>query len=61
MQVETGAVSQDLELWISRFSVEDGYNLVARAERTVQELHVVTKLPPEEMRNIVQTVLKLLL
>lgn len=54
-------MSQDLELWISRFSVEDGYNLVARAERTVQELHVTTQLPPEEMRNIVQTVLKLLL
>ena len=58
---EKRAVSQDLELWISRDAVEDGYNLVARSERIVQELHVSTLLHSAEMRAIVQRVLQRLL
>lgn len=55
---EKRAVSQDLELWISREAVEDGYNLVARAERIVQELHVTTKLSSADMKSVVQRVLQ---
>ena len=38
--------------------VEDGYNLVARAGRTVQEVHVTTELPLDQMKAAVQRVLK---
>ena len=54
-------MSQDLELWISREAVTDGFNLVARAERMVQELHVTTQLSAPEMRNVVQEILQQLL
>lgn len=50
--------AQDLELWISKEVVEDGYNLVARAGRTVQEVHVTTELPLDQMKAAVQRVLK---
>lgn len=59
--LEKRAVSQDLELWISREGVADGFNLVARAERTVQELHVTTQLSAQEMKRVVQAVLQQLL
>ena len=42
--VEQRVVSQDLELWLTNVVVEDGYNLLARAGRQVQEIHVVTGL-----------------
>ena len=58
---EKRAVSQDLELWISREAVTDGFNLVARAERTVQELHVATQLHASDMKRVVQKVLQKLL
>ena len=51
-------VLQDLELYISKEVVEGGYNLVARAGRTVQEVHVTTDLPLDEMKAAVQRVLK---
>lgn len=49
---------QDLELWISKEVLDDGYNLVTRAGRTVQELKVTTKLPLEEMKSAIQRVLQ---
>jgi hypothetical protein len=52
------ALLQDLELWISREVVTDGYNLVARAGRVVQEIHVETDKTLEEMKTIVGEVLK---
>ena len=55
---EKRAVSQDLELWISREGVTDGFNLVARSERTVQELHVATQLSAQDMKQVVQKVLQ---
>lgn len=54
---EKRAVSQDLELWISRDVVADGYTLVARAGRLVQEIHVTTAMGPEEIRGAVTRVL----
>ena len=55
---EKRAVSQDLELWMSKEAVEDGYNVVVRAGRLVQEVHVVTRMPAEEMKAAVQRVLR---
>ncbi len=51
-------MSQDLELWISKEVVEDGYNLVVRTGRLVQEIHVRTQLPGEGMKECVQRVLR---
>ena len=48
---------QDLELWLSKEVVEDGFNLVARAGKLVQEVHVVTKLSSDEMKDAIQRVL----
>lgn len=55
---ERRTVSQDLELWISKEVVAGGYNLLARAGRVVQEIHVETGLEPGEMKAAVQRVLK---
>lgn len=55
---ERRTVSQDLELWMSREAVSDGFNLVARAGRVVQEIHVSTGMDADEMRAAVQRVLK---
>lgn len=55
---ERRTVSQDLELWISREVVQDGYNLVARAGRIVQEIHVTTALESGDMKAAVQRVLQ---
>lgn len=54
---EKRTVSQDLELWMSREQITDGYNLVARAGRMVQEIHVATDMSAGEMREAVQRVL----
>ena len=54
---EKRAVSQDLELWISREVVADGYTLVARSGRLVQEIHVTTGMAPDEIRGAVTRVL----
>ncbi|KAK9805682.1 hypothetical protein WJX72_011770 [[Myrmecia] bisecta] len=55
---EKRAVSQDLELWLSRDAVEDGYNLVARAGRILQEIHVETDMSNDTMKATIQRVLK---
>lgn len=55
---EKRTVSQDLELWMTKEEVQDGFNLVARAGRTVQEIHVKTKMGVDDMRGAVQRVLK---
>ena len=49
---------QDLELWITKEIVDDGYNLAVRAGRMVQEVHVATAMSPEQMRSTVQRVLR---
>lgn len=49
---------QDLELWIAKERLEDGYNLITRAGRTVQELKVTTDVPLDVMKSAVQTVLR---
>ena len=51
-------MSQDLELWIGREAVEGGYNLLARAGRLVQEIHVTTALEAEDMKATIQRVLR---
>ena len=55
---ERRTVSQDLELWMSKEAVSDGFNLIARAGRVVQEIHVQTDMNAEAMRSAVQQVLK---
>ena len=49
---------QDLELWIAKERLQDGYNLITRAGRTVQELKVTTDVPLDVMKSAVQTVLR---
>lgn len=53
---EQRVVSQDLELWLTTDPVEDGFNLVARAGRTVQEVHLATRLSRDEVKAVVQRV-----
>ena len=50
---EQRVVSQDLELWMTNDKVEDGFNLVARAGRLVQEVHLRTGLSREAVRALV--------
>lgn len=57
MALEKRVVSQDLELWLSSTSVENGnYTLLARAGRQVQEVHVKTSLDREGIKAAVQRV-----
>jgi predicted RNA-binding protein with RPS1 domain len=56
--VEKRVVSQDLELWLSKEELKDGFLLVTRAGRTVQELQVTTTLTAAEMREAVSRVLR---
>ena len=52
--VERRVVSQDLELWLTNVQVEDGYNLLARSGRQVQEIHVVTNLNREAIKRAIK-------
>ena len=54
---ERRTVSQDLELWMSKEQTTDGYNLIARAGRVVQEIHVRTTMDVSAMKQTVQRVL----
>ena len=54
---ERRTVSQDLELWMSKEQMTDGYNLIARAGRVVQEIHVRTTMDVSAMKQTVQRVL----
>eukprot|EP00238_Polyblepharides_amylifera_P013563 CAMPEP_0196588582 /NCGR_PEP_ID=MMETSP1081-20130531/61003_1 /TAXON_ID=36882 /ORGANISM="Pyramimonas amylifera, Strain CCMP720" /LENGTH=396 /DNA_ID=CAMNT_0041911113 /DNA_START=109 /DNA_END=1299 /DNA_ORIENTATION=- len=55
--IEARVVSQDLELWMTNVTVEDGqYNLIVRMGRQVQELCVATPLDREEFKNVVRRV-----
>lgn len=49
---------QDLELWITKDKLDDGFNLAVRAGRLVQEVHVATRMSADEMRATVQRVLR---
>ncbi len=51
---EQRVVSQDLELWLTNDKVADGYNLVARAGRQVQEVHVKTAMARDDIKAAVQ-------
>ncbi|KAK3273749.1 hypothetical protein CYMTET_18026, partial [Cymbomonas tetramitiformis] len=53
---ESRVYSQDLELWLTSIAVEDGYNLLARVGRQVQEVHVVTDLDRDAIKNTVKNV-----
>ena len=52
--VEQRVVSQDLELWLTNVVVDDGYNLLARAGRQVQEIHVVTGLDRDAIKRAIK-------
>ena len=52
--MEQRVVSQDLELWLTNVFVEDGYNLLARAGRQVQEIHVVTRLDRDAIKRAIK-------
>ena len=50
-------MSQDLEIWISKEKVEDGYALLARSGRLVQEIRVKTSLSVEDIKETTQRLL----
>eukprot|EP00240_Pyramimonas_obovata_P004383 CAMPEP_0118935126 /NCGR_PEP_ID=MMETSP1169-20130426/14955_1 /TAXON_ID=36882 /ORGANISM="Pyramimonas obovata, Strain CCMP722" /LENGTH=375 /DNA_ID=CAMNT_0006878113 /DNA_START=113 /DNA_END=1240 /DNA_ORIENTATION=- len=54
--MEPRVTSQDLELWLTNVTVEDGYNLLLRAGSQVQELHVTTPLDRDDFKNVVRRV-----
>ena len=58
LQAEERAVSQDLEIWISTSELDNGYGLVLRAGRLVQEITITSSLSKEELREMTQKVLK---
>jgi len=58
---EQRTVAQDLEIYISKRPVQDGYMLVARAGRVVQEVNVVTKLDVAATKKRMQNALKRLM
>eukprot|EP00887_Chlorella_sp_A99_P004813 scaffold4.g4813.t1 len=49
---------RDLEVWMTKEVVQGGFNLVARAGRVAQEIRVATAMGSEEMRAVVQRVLR---
>jgi len=51
--LEDRVVSQDLEIWLTNVAIDDGYNLLVRCGRQVQELHVVTELGRDDIKAIV--------
>ena len=57
-QAEERAVSQDLEIWLSPAQAEDGFMLVARTGRLVQEIKVNTSLSKDKLKGVTQVVLK---
>ncbi|GMH38199.1 hypothetical protein BSKO_06083 [Bryopsis sp. KO-2023] len=52
------AVSQDLEVWLSREEVSQGYTIVSRAGRSLQEVHVTTAMSRDEMKTRLADLLK---
>lgn len=50
---EQRVVSQDLELWMTNEKVTDGYSLVARYGRLVQELHLRSQLDRDAVKLLV--------
>lgn len=58
MQAEERAVSQDLEIWISTSDMVDGYGLVLRAGRLVQEISIKSSMSKEDLREMTQRILK---
>ncbi|CAG9460206.1 unnamed protein product [Pedinophyceae sp. YPF-701] len=57
MAVNERVVSQDLQVWITKEVVEDGWNVVARAGVAMQEIHVKTDMQLPEMKRAVKNVL----
>ena len=54
---EQRVVSQDLELWMTNDKVTDGYQLVARAGRQVQELHLRCGLDRDAVKRLILDVI----
>lgn len=55
---EQHKVSQDLELWLSKEVLEDGYAVVARSGKVLQEFVLKTTLSKEEIKNLLTIVLR---
>lgn len=52
------AVSQDLEVWLSREEISQGYTIVSRAGRSLQEVHVTTAMSRDEMKTRLADILR---
>lgn len=53
---EQRVVSQDLELWMTNQPLAEGFGIVARAGRQVQELRLKTDLSKEEVKAMLRTI-----
>lgn len=54
--LESRVVSQDLEMFLPKSKSDDGYNILVRTGRQVQELHVVTALSRDELKKVLVAV-----
>ncbi len=49
---------QDVELYLTRKEVNDGFNVVARIGKQLRELHISTDLSRDEMKATLRRVIK---
>ena len=49
---------QDIELYLTRKEVNDGFNVVARIGKQLRELHISTDLSRDEMKATLRRVIK---
>lgn len=49
---ESHVVSQRMELYLTTEKVDDGFNIIIREGRNIQEAHVSTTLSRDEMKQI---------
>lgn len=55
---EQNVFSQELQLFLNKEVVEGGVKVLARSGRTLQELVVMTQLSTDEVKNLLQAVLR---
>lgn len=49
---------QDLEIWLSKEEVANGYTLVSRSGKSLQEVHVTTAMSRNDMKTLLSDVLR---
>lgn len=49
---------KDLELWLSKEEIANGYTIVSRAGKSLQEVHVTTTMSRNDMKTLLADVLR---